>query len=100
VAELLKLHTDFEVNAMKGYISLKLGWRNVYYIHTQKRSLIIDFSRSQPTDFNDPEKRLKYVKGSMEHWNQHISNFTINSEDDIPYAVMLAKQVLKKYEQS
>jgi len=100
LSQLLKLHPNFAVNAMKGYISLKLGWRNVYYIHVQKSGLVIDYARSQPKDFKDPEGRVKYVNGSMEYYNQHVSNFAIRSEDDIPYAIMLAKQVLKKYDKN
>lgn len=96
--QLLKLNPSFEVNAKKNYISLKIGSQNVYYIHVQRRGLVIDFARSRPRDFRDPEKRVKYVRGSMEHWNQHISSIAIRTDDDVPYFMMLAKQVLKKYE--
>ena len=63
-----------------------------------KNGLVIDFARSRPKDFKDPEKRVQYIQKSMEFYNQHVSKFALKSEDDIPYALMLAKQVLKKYE--
>jgi len=96
--QLMKLHPSFAVNITKSHISLKIGWRVVFYIHTQKHGLVIDVARSQPKDFKDPEKRVQYLQKSMDYWNQHVSKVVLRSEDDIPYAIMLAKQVIKKYE--
>lgn len=98
VPQLMTLHPDFSLNTTKSHISLKIGWKVVFYIHPQKKGLIVDFARSQPKDFKDPERRMHYVEKSMEYWHQHVSKLTLRSEDDIAYALMLAKQVIKKYQ--
>jgi predicted transport protein len=95
--QLMKLHPSFALHTTKSHISLKIGWRVVCYIHAQKHALVIDIARSRPKDFKDPEKRVTYIEKSMEHWGQHVSKFSLRSEDDVPYAIMLAKQVVKKY---
>ncbi|MFH0770096.1 MAG: hypothetical protein V1926_01830 [Candidatus Peregrinibacteria bacterium] len=95
--QLMKLHPSFALHTTKSHISLKIGWRVVCYLHAQKHGLVIDIARSRPRDFKDPEKRVKYIQKSMEHWGQHVSKFILRSEDDVPYALMLAKQVVKKY---
>ncbi len=64
-------------------------------IRTSK--LILELLRTNPENIKDPEKRLKYVKNSLEHYNQHISLFDIKNEDDIDYAMLLAKQTYKNF---
>lgn len=98
VPQLMALHPDFSLNTTKSHISLKVGSKVVFYIHPQKSGLVLDFTRSKPKDFKDPEKRMKYIERSMEFWHQHVSKLILRSEVDVAYALMLAKQVIKKYQ--
>jgi len=95
--ELLKLHPDLEVKPVKYYIGIKLNGNIVFSIHAHKSGISLNFSRSRPRDFKDPQKRVKEVKNSMKYYNQYISWLWIKEQEDIPYALMLAKQALKKY---
>jgi len=45
----------------------------------------------------DPEKKLSYQKDSMKFFNKHISDMEIYSSDDIDYAMLILKQVVKLY---
>lgn len=95
---LLALNADLEVKPVKSYIGIKMGTKNVFSIHVYKSCISLHFPRSQPKDFKDPEKRVEYVKDCLKYYNQHISYFTLTQgEEDIPYALMLAKQVLRQY---
>ncbi|MDD4318985.1 MAG: DUF5655 domain-containing protein [Candidatus Peribacteraceae bacterium] len=95
--ELLKLHPDFAVKPVKYYIGIKLNGDNVFSLHVYKGGITLNFPRSQPRDFKDPQKRVKEVKNSMKYYGQHISWLWVKEQEDIPYALMLAKQALKKY---
>ncbi len=53
--------------------------------------------RVQPFDLKDPEKKVKYVKDSYKHYSVHQSSFMVEREEDIDYAVFLAKQVHEKF---
>lgn len=94
---LLKLHPDFEVKPVKSYIGIKLNGSNIFSLHIYKSGISLNFTRSQPKDFKDPQKRVKPVKNSMKYYGQHISWCWVKEQEDIPYALMLAKQALKRF---
>jgi len=53
--------------------------------------------RTKPDDLNDPEEKSRYVKNSFNYYNQHLTDINIRDENDINYAMMLVKQVYKKF---
>jgi hypothetical protein len=57
----------------------------------------IEFNRSQPSDFSDPEARVNYLPNSMKFYNQHISYFQLATVDDIDDAWNFIKQVYKRF---
>jgi len=96
-AKILELDPNFSVIPTKQYIGYKLGSKLVLHIEAQKSGLMLKISRFMPKDLNDPEGRLAYIENSMKFWNVHTSYMKISLEDDIDYAMMLAKQVYKKF---
>jgi predicted transport protein len=79
--------------AVKHYIGYKVGSTMFCNIKIMKSKITLDVTRFRPEDLNDPEHRLKYVEGSKEHWNVHVSKIEITSSADIPYTIMIVKQV-------
>jgi len=97
VSEVLEHDPRIVEKALKNYVGLQIDRKNVCVVHPQKQGLLLHFSRFKPKDFNDPEKKVTYLKGSMKHYNTHVSEFRIKEEGDIQYALMLIKQALKIY---
>lgn len=79
------------------YIGYQIDRKNIVYIKIQQSKIIINFTRTQPKDLDDPKKKLKYRENSMRYWNQHISELDINNKKDIDYAVFLIKQAYNKF---
>ena len=73
------------------------NWRNIIGINPYQSKLIVDFTRLQPKEFEDPAKKVGYKKNSMKYFNQHISVFTIDSEKDIDYFIPLFQQARTKF---
>ena len=44
--------------------------------------------------------KLLPIKNSLKFWNVHTSFVNVFSEEDVDYAIMLAKQVFKKFEEN
>lgn len=65
-----------------------------------KSGVLLNLYRVKPKDMNDPEKQVKYVEVSFKYYGKHVSTFQLKTIDDIDYAVMLAKQVFKKFMKS
>lgn len=86
-------------NPTKSYIGVKSpgNWRVIISINPYQSKLVVDFTRLQPKEFEDPKKRLVYKKNSMKYFNQHISVFTIDSEKDIAYFIPLFQQARTKF---
>jgi len=82
--------------AVKNYIGYYVGNTKFCNIKVSKSKIALDVTRFRPEDLNDPEHRLRYVEGSKEHWNVYVSKIEINSVKDIPYTVMIAKEVFNK----
>jgi predicted transport protein len=94
---ILELDPRFEINPRKIYIGFKIEGNNVVNIKPQSTKIVLDLLRVQPKDLNDPEKRTKYMNHSYDWYHQHVTQFDIKNEEDIEYAVMLSKQVLKRF---
>jgi len=92
-----ELDSRFEIKPVKSYIGLRIGRKNVINIKLRSSKLLIELLRTQPQDLKDPEKKVKYFKNSYKYYNQHVSLFSVENEDDIDYAMMLIKQVYKKF---
>lgn len=71
--------------------------KNVIAVKIRKTKLIVELLRVEPKDLKDPEKRTKYVKNSFKYYNKHITQFDVENEDDIDYAMLLVRQVYKKF---
>lgn len=44
--------------------------------------------------------KLLPIKNGLKFWNVHTSFVNVFSEEDVDYAIMLAKQVFKKFEEN
>ena len=91
------LDPNIKLVPQKYYVGCKIGNLNVVDLNPYKSCVDIHLLRFQPQDFNDPEKRTTYQKFSMEHYNKHVSLFRVNNLEDVDYAMMLVKQVYKKF---
>ena len=83
----------------KVYIGIQMpgNWRTLAAINLRQNELIIDYTRSQPSDFNDPQKKLVYKANSLKYFNQHISTVIVRSSEDVEYAVFLFKQAYNRF---
>ena len=50
--------------------------------------------------FKPSNNKLLPIKNSLKFWNVHTSFVNVFSEEDVDYAIMLAKQVFKKFEEN
>lgn len=94
---ILDIDPKFEMYAVKSYIGFKINEKVIFDLRPMSNLVRIQLYRVEPKDLNDPEKRTLYQKRSFEFYNKHVSEFDIKSEDDVGYAVMLIKQVYKKF---
>ncbi len=93
----LDLDTRFEVNPKKPYIGFNIDGKNVITVKPQASKILLDLLRVQPHDLSDPNNRTRYFERSYEFYHQHITQFDIQNEEDIEYALMLTKQVYKRF---
>lgn len=93
----LELDPRFEIHPVKYYVGFNIENKNVVAVKVRASKLLLELLRVQPKDLKDPEKKTRYRKNSFEYYNKHITQFDINSEDDIDYAMSLVKQVYKKF---
>lgn len=93
----LELNSRFEINPTKYYIGFNIENKVVFNIQTRKSKLLLELYRVKPKDLKDPEKKTRYMNRSFEFYNKHITQFDIKNEDDIDYAMLLVKQVYKKF---
>jgi predicted transport protein len=94
---IFELDSRFEESPQKMYIGYKLQGSVVFDVVVQKAKLVVSLFRVQPKDLNDPENLTKYQIKSFEYYNKHITDFFIFESKDIPYALMLIKQVYEKF---
>ena len=93
----LELDPRIEIYPVKNYIGFIIENKNVIDIKIRESKLLLELLRVEPKDLIDPEKRTRYKARSFEYYNKHISEFDINNEYDINYALMLVKQVYKRF---
>ncbi len=86
-----------QVSPKKVYIGFKIGSQIVFDICVNKSYLNLSLYRVKPSDLKDPEKRTIYRKKCVKYYNKHISDFSLETIDDVDYAVLLARQVYEKY---
>jgi predicted transport protein len=91
------LDPNLNLSPTGGYVGCKIGNQNVVDVKPYRSFIDIHLLRVRPEDLNDPEKRVTYRNFSMEHYNKHISVFRVVNTEDIDYAMMLIKQVYKKF---
>ena len=94
---ILAMDERIEESPKKIYIGFKIGNKVVCGVHVQKSKIVLWLGKTEPKDLKDPEKRVTYRKKSYEHYNQHISDFYLENEDDIDYAMFLIRQVYEKF---
>lgn len=103
--KILSIDSSLVFHPTKTYVGvLKKGnWRNIFGINFYKDKLLVDYTRSEPKDFDDPEKKLTYRKNSMKYFHQHISTMVVTSQWEVDYATQLFKQAyirfLKQFEE-
>lgn len=94
---LLALDPNLTRSPQKYYIGYKIDNSVLLAIKGFKSGPVLQFNRFQPSDFKDPESKVNYEKNSYKYYNKHVSWIQLKSIDDIDYAIMLAKQVYKKF---
>jgi predicted transport protein len=94
---IVALDPNIKLSPTGGYVGCKIENKNVVDLNPYKSFIEIHLLRVRPEDLNDPEKRTVYQKLSMEHYNKHVSLFKVKNLEDIDYAMMLVKQVYKKF---
>ena len=97
--KLLTVYSTLAFKPTKYYLAVVLSgnWRTIIAINPKQGKLIIDYTRSRPKDFEDPKKRLSYKENSMKYYNQHISSLTVESLEDIEYAMYVFKQAYDRF---
>jgi len=92
---LLQIDNSLMFHATKYYIGVQRSgdWRNFIGIEPAQKGLRIFYTRSRPKDFNDPKKKLFYRENSMKAYNQHMSGYFIENEEDVKYAGFLFTQL-------
>lgn len=97
--KVLVVDSSIVMNPTKSYISFQLpnNWRNIFYCHVYGSKLKIDFTRSEPKDFNDPEKKVIYNENSIKHYGQHISYIEIDNEKGLDYGLYIIQQAYDKF---
>ncbi len=95
--QLLQLEPRFIENAQKNYVSFKIGWKNVIGIESRKDFVLFTITRTAPNELKDPEKRVTARKDALKNYGQNMSDYRINTPEEVDYAVFLARQVINKY---
>ncbi len=95
--KIVALDPNMKLSPVQNYVGCKIGNSNVVELNPKKSFIEIHLLRFKPEDLNDPEKRVTYQSFSMEHYNKHVSLFKVKNLEDIDYAMMLVKQVYKKF---
>lgn len=96
--KVLELYPNLTPKSKKAYIGFQnSSGYNIFSVHTKTKHLILVLNRHKPEDLNDPERKVTYWENSFQNYNQHMSKFLIETEQDILYAIMLIKQVYEDY---
>ena len=95
--QVLELDPRIEMHPVKNYIGFNIEGKNVALVKIRQSKILLELLRTQPQDLNDVGKRTRYMEHSFERFNQYVTQFDIETEDDIDYAMMLVKQVYKRF---
>jgi len=97
--KVLVIEPNFTPHVTKFYIGFRIpgNWRIVFAVWSSREKLRVDFTRSKPQDFKDPEKKVYYRKDSFKQYNQHLSRMDVESEKDVEYAVYLIGQLYDRF---
>lgn len=93
------IDSNIVVHPTKNYISFQLpdNWRNIFYLKIFGNKVSVDFTRTEPKDFNDPENKVVYNVNSLKNYNQHISSIEITNEKELEYGVYLIQQAYDRF---
>lgn len=95
--KILSLDPNIKQNPVKIYVGYKIGQKNIVLVKAFKTGPCIEFLRSEPKDFKDPEGKVNYVPKSMKHFNQHVSYLQLSSLEDVDYAYSMVKQAYERF---
>lgn len=95
-SRILNIDSRIVENPKQKYISYQINNKNIIGVKIKRYGLKITITRTRPKDLKDTKKKLKYIKNSMQYYNQHQSEFRIENREEIDYGMNLIKQV---YEQ-
>ena len=95
--KVLALDPNIKLLPVQAYVGCKIGASNVVDLKPFKSFIEVHLLRVRPEGLNDPEKRAVYQNFSFENYGKHVSLFRVESLDDVDYAMMLIKQVYKKF---
>lgn len=95
--KILSLDPNIRQNIVKNYVGYKIGNKNIVLIKMFKMGPCIEFLRSEPNDFNDPESLVKYMANSFRFYNQHVSYYQLKGVDDVDSAWKLIKQAYNRF---
>lgn len=93
----LEMYPKFEIHPVKNYIGFNIDKKVIFDVRPHASSVRIELYRVEPKDLKDPEKKTRYRKRSFEFYNKHVTQYDIVIEDDIDYALMLIKQVYRRF---
>jgi len=98
---ILQIDDSLIFHPTKTYIGIQISgnWRTIMAINFRLNQLILDYTRSEPKDFDDPEKKLVYRINSFKNLGQHVSTLTVDSDVDVKYGVFLFKQTYKRFKE-
>lgn len=98
-AKVTAVDADVHLVATRSNASYRLGsdWRNIITLNFSKQGIVVNFTRTQPADLQDPAAKLNYDEKSMQHYNQHISKLRIETAADVDYAFFLFDQAFKRH---
>lgn len=97
VSKVKQIDSRISLDPKKKYIGLKIGNKVAVAISPLQSKLKLQLYRVEPSDLNDPNQKVQYKTNSFEDYNKHISNFDINTRQDVEYGLLLTKQVLDKF---
>lgn len=95
----MQIDPELKPNPKSKYVSFLLGdnWRNIFYINKLRNGLSLHFTRSKPTDFDDPKKKLQFFDSSREFYNQDITTLIVKDESDVRYAMLIIQQAYNRF---
>lgn len=98
--KILALNPNIKRNIVKSYVGYKIDQKNILLLKGFQAGPSIEFMRSQPKDFKDPESKVEYTQNSLKYYNQHTSWFWVKNFDDVDYAMMLIKQAYERFKKN